>query len=63
MFCKYLFVISFFSKERRKRKNKVKNEEIMDNRNRLRDVTRSPYNKHSKAPLMRIIDIFNQPNW
>jgi len=47
----------------RKQKNKVKNEEIMNDRNKLRDVPRSPHSKHSKAPLMRIVDIFNQENW
>jgi len=47
----------------RKQKKKVKNEELMNDVNKLRNVPRSPHNKHSKAPLMRIIDIFNQPNW
>jgi len=46
-----------------KQANKVKNEELMNDMNKLRDVSRSPHNKHSKAPLMRIIDIFNQENW
>jgi len=46
-----------------KQANKVRKEKIMDVRNKLRDVPRSPHNKHSKAPLMRIIDIFNQENW
>jgi len=35
----------------------------MNDINRLRNVPRSPHSKHSKAPLMRIVDIFNQPNW
>ena len=47
----------------KKQKKKVKNEELMNDINKLRNVPRSPHNKHSKAPLMRIIDIFNQENW
>jgi len=47
----------------RKQKNKIKKEELMNDVNKLRKDERSPHNKHSKAPLMRIIDIFNQPNW
>jgi len=47
----------------RKQKKKVKKEELMNDVNKLRNVPRSPHNKHSKAPLMRIVDIFNQPNW
>jgi len=51
------------SQNNRKQMNKVKKEEVMNDINRLRNVTRSPHSKHSKAPLMRIIDIFNQENW
>ena len=50
-------------KNNQKQANKVKNEKIMNDINRLRNVPRSPHSKHSKAPLMRIVDIFNQPNW
>ena len=46
-----------------KQENKVRKEKIMDVRNKLRNVSRSPHSKHSKAPLMRIVDIFNQANW
>jgi len=54
---------SLHSQNNRKQMNKIKKEEVMNNRNKLRNVPRSPHNKHSKAPLMRIVDIFNQPNW
>jgi len=46
-----------------KQAKKIKNEEVMNDVNKLRNVPRSPHNKHSKAPLMRIVDIFNQENW